>query len=487
MKKALILAIAAAAFAPAVMALHNYNLEQKNAFLPRDQYLNLTDPEKVNTQHVVIQFIEDTRVRLQDGRLVSLEGLNLDKFNDFIARHPEMRLRRNITVKTVEEVDAWIARGEELSGIDLVDMNNFYTIEIHGNNPDPKGLLQELLSDPMVETVYYHPWVQLATCNADIAPTTGNYEASQDYLNPAPEGVDMAYAYSFDPTYANGTSGNWIVDIENDWCSNHEDMNDNLVIYNWDGTNNDADGDHGTAVLGIVGACDNGFGITGMVSDNTMKGWSWSGNGDPYPDVSNSIAGVDGPMITGDTYLIEIHAPGPTQGTTCTCNCSQFEYIAMEYWAANFNAIVANGANGLYCAQAAGNGSMNLDSGVYGGAFNRNVRDSGAVIIGAATDDATHDPTCWTNHGTRIDVYGWGQGVETLGYGDRFDGVAGSCRQEYTASFSGTSSATPIVAGTMASLALIHRYGDAAAWMSPTSLRSRLQINGTPQATDFTP
>ncbi|MCB9474395.1 MAG: hypothetical protein H6678_11340 [Candidatus Delongbacteria bacterium] len=485
MKRALILALLSAATAPSVFALHNMNLEQKNAFLPRDQYLDLVTPDKVNTQHVVVQFIEDTRVRLVDGRLVSLEGLNLDKFNNFLANHPEIRIRRNITSKTVEEVDAWIARGEELSGVDLVDMNNFYTLEIHATNQDPKGLLEELLSDSMVETCYYHPLVQLATCNADVAPTTGNYFSQQDYLDPAPGGVDMNYAWNFS-SYGNGSSGNWIMDIENDWCSNHEDMNDTFSITNWDGSNNDADGDHGTAVMGIVGACNNGFGVTGMVHDNTMRAWSWSGNGDPYPDVSDSIAGVEGPMITGDTYLIEIHAPGPSQGTTCTCNCGQFEYIAMEYWSANFNAIAANTANGLYCAQAAGNGSMNLDSAVYGGAFNRNVRDSGAVIVGAATDDATHDPTCWTNHGTRIDLYGWGQNVETLGYGDRFDGVGGNCAQEYTAGFSGTSSATPIVAGTMASLALIHRYGDAAAWMSPTTLRSRLQINGTPQATDFT-
>jgi hypothetical protein len=241
MKKALILAIAAAAFAPTVMALHDYSLQQKNAFLPRDQYLNLTDPERVNTKHVVVQFIEDTRVRLVDGRLVSLEGLKLDMFNDFITRHPGMRLRRNITVKTVEEVDAWITRGEQLSGIDLVDMNNFYTLEIHGDNPDPKGLLQELLSDPMVETVYYHPIVQLATCNADIAPVTPNYTGNQDYLDPAPDGVDMDYAWNFS-SYGNGTPGNWVMDIENDWCSNHEDMNTDfgLNIYNWDGSNDDA-------------------------------------------------------------------------------------------------------------------------------------------------------------------------------------------------------------------------------------------------------
>jgi hypothetical protein len=53
----------------------------------------------------------------------------------------------------------------------------------------------------------------------------------------------------------------------------------------------------------------------------------------------------------------------------------------------------------------------------------------------------------FSNYGTRVDCQGWGRSVVTLGYGDLRNGTP---QQQYTEGFSGTSSASPIVAAVCA-------------------------------------
>ena len=53
----------------------------------------------------------------------------------------------------------------------------------------------------------------------------------------------------------------------------------------------------------------------------------------------------------------------------------------------------------------------------------------------------------FSNYGTVIDVQGWGREVTTLGYGDL---QSGTRQVLYTDIFSGTSSATPVVVGSVA-------------------------------------
>jgi hypothetical protein len=48
----------------------------------------------------------------------------------------------------------------------------------------------------------------------------------------------------------------------------------------------------------------------------------------------------------------------------------------------------------------------------------------------------------FSNFGSRVDSFGWGENIDTSG-----DGFRGQDVDEYTASFSGTSGASPIVAG----------------------------------------
>jgi hypothetical protein len=77
--------------------------------------------------------------------------------------------------------------------------------------------------------------------------------------------------------------------------------------------------------------------------------------------------------------------------------------------------------------------------------LNRNSNDfphSGAIMVGAATSFTPHSRSDFSNFGSRIDCYGWGDGIETTG-----DGWTGNLTNSYTSSFGGTSGASPIVAG----------------------------------------
>jgi hypothetical protein len=134
---------------------------------------------------------------------------------------------------------------------------------------------------------------------------------------------------------------------------------------------------------------------------------------------------------------------------------------------------------------------MNLDSSIYNGKFDRSVRDSGAIMVGAGTSDG-RAPMCFTNFGSRVDLQGWGQNVATLGNRIRngtniMPGniqVNGSDQNQwYTTIFSGTSSATPIVAGAAASLQG-YRKAHSLSPFTSTSMRDFLKQTGVAQASD---
>jgi hypothetical protein len=131
--------------------------------------------------------------------------------------------------------------------------------------------------------------------------------------------------------------------------------------------------------------------------------------------------------------------------------------------------------------EAAGNGSVNLDQAGCNNLFNRSVRDSGAIIVGAGSPP-TYSQTdrsrlSYSTYGSRVDVQGWGYNVYTTGYGDLYSGTGKN--QWYTAQFSGTSSASPIVTGAVALLSSISQQRGVT--QTPAWIRSTLASTGSPQ------
>ena len=73
--------------------------------------------------------------------------------------------------------------------------------------------------------------------------------------------------------------------------------------------------------------------------------------------------------------------------------------------------------------EAAGNGNVNLDQAACSGVFDRTVRDSGAIIVGAGQPPSSgvdRQREGFSTFGSRVDLQGWGSGVVTTGYGDLY-------------------------------------------------------------------
>ncbi|QRN98396.1 S8 family serine peptidase [Archangium violaceum] len=472
-------------------------IKPKGAELPRGMYV----------ERLVVKFHEGTRVRPRDGRLVALasergpdersllarSGLDdarlatdLASVSDLLARVPRSGSLKPLFKQDEASLAELKRSGEERGGRQLADLGLYVEVPLLPGTTvgGVQDMLERLNALDSVEVAYAEPPAEPAMVGfgsllasgllaaADIPPATASYESRQGYLEAAPSGVDARYSWTVPGGKGAGVR---IVDVEGGWNTTHEDM---PGLFRMNGTQYSDIGwrNHGTAVLGEMVGAANGYGVTGIAHE-ASAGYESIGSQSSASAIANAAAAVG----RGGVVLIELHAQGPADSTACTCNTSQCNYIAMEYWQANYDAIATATANGTHVVEAAGNGSANLDDAAYGGVFNRAVRDSGAILVGASTA-TTRVPMCWTNFGSRVDVHGWGESVTSLGYGDLFGSAYGE-NQYYTASFSGTSSASPIVTASVADLqgvALARGKGA----LEPRYLRSILASTGTPQASD---
>jgi subtilisin family serine protease len=147
---------------------------------------------------------------------------------------------------------------------------------------------------------------------------------------------------------------------------------------------------HGTAVTGVIGGDDNAFGITGICPLANVRAISIFGSGQ---STAKAITNAADALSPGDIILIELHAPGPRFNFQDVGG--QRGFIAMEFWAANFAAIVyATSVRGVIVVEAAGNGAENFDDPLYNNRpngfpaswrnpFNLANPQSGAIIVGA--------------------------------------------------------------------------------------------------------
>jgi hypothetical protein len=252
--------------------------------------------------------------------------------------------------------------------------------------------------------------------------------SSQGYLQPAPGGIDAAYAWGFP---GGDGAGIGFVDMEQGWTLNHEDLTAAGITL-ISGVNTAYFG-HGTAVLGEITAVDNTIGDVGIVPHVTARVISQFRPAFNTPDAITSAISV---MSFGDVLLLE--AQVSTGGST---------YLPVEVEAATFDAIRLATSLGIVVVEAGGNGSNDLDVVTIGGLqiLNRAsaaFKESGAILVGAASSAIPHVRLGFSNYGSRVDCYAWGENIDSTG-----DGWTGNTTTAYTATFGGTSGASPMVTG----------------------------------------
>ncbi len=434
-------------------------------------------PDTTPVERVVVKFDEGTGVRLQDGVLAGGAEAAVEadaaEVQALLLADPRVAGLARLFEADEQSLLEQKRRGEARSGRELADLNLYFEVKLARafTFDEVQPLLALLNGIPGVEIAYAQPKVRPATVaggagEEDLVPTP-SFRALQQHLGSAPVGVDAKYSWTILGGSGRGVK---VVDVEYAWQTSHEDL-PALVHRGGTPSANKGFRNHGTAVLGALVARPNGFGVHG-VSFKAEAGIE-SVLGRPPAAVINTAATVAGP---GNVVLVPLQGLGPSDGTACACNTLQCNYLPLEFWQAEFDAIATATANGVVVIEAAGNGSVDLDAAAYARLFERGFRDSGAILVGASLA-TRRAPTCWSNFGQRVDGHAWGQKVVTTGFGDLF---AGAEDRWYTSLFGGTSSATPIVAGVVANLQGVRR-AHGLDPLDPLALRDLLRQSGTPQ------
>lgn len=415
---------------------------------------NIQKANRVNRQVVHIKFYAESGVTLINGNFHGKDTLSVNKLNDLISKNGKIKSEK-------------LFNGSRGGGEKIVtdSVKNYYKVRF-ARDINVDSVTNQLLDLPIVEEAYAQP--------KPVPSPSPNYSALQTYNQIAPTGIHRAASVH----YPGGDgSRSRIVDIEYSWNTNHEDVAKARNARVASGTPEDPfnDTNHGTAVLGQMVGDVNNYGVTGSASGtplylvnayNLERGW----------DLVGALAVAARITNPGDVILVEQQAFGPTSDPN--------GYVPVEWIPEVYDAIKNLTSSGRIVVEPAGNGSQNLDNtAIYGSRFPMGKADSGAIIVGAGegcqgSGFYPRSHLTFSNYGKRVDLQGPGSCVVTTGYGDLYS--AGGMNALYTSTFSGTSSASPVVAAAAASLNSAHEALNGVNLNSITT-RNILKFTGTPQ------
>ncbi|WP_159079246.1 S8 family serine peptidase [Plantactinospora sp. BC1] len=419
-----------------------------------------------------VKFAETAAVRGTDRALRSERGRDLAPVRTVLDRHRAVELSPLLPAQTLTRLAGAAATARARSGRAVPDMASWYHLTLPAG-ADVSAALRDLRALP--DVAYAYPAPEPAP-----PPATPDFTSMQGYQRPAPQGVDADHARQ-DPR-ARG-AGIRIVDLEYDWNPFHEDLqldwSSDLGGTQFPRNTSFAD-EHGTAVFGELVARENGYGVTGGVPDAEMFGISpmqrlSSGQTSYRP--AAALSHLAQFLRPGDAVLIEQQTSGPNGGT---------RYVPAEWVQSVFDATVLLTRLGAVVVATGGNGGENLDAPEFQGRFDRSVRDSGAIMVGAGSS-TNRSRLNFSVYGSRLDLQGWGQNITTTGSNGNLQGGTSPANRDirYTRSFGGTSGAGPIVTGAVVA---IQSYLKATGRpvLTATAVSSLLKSTGTPQGGDTT-
>ncbi|AKR39223.1 S8 family serine peptidase [Bacillus cereus] len=441
----------------AYAASYNYSNKQLNSTV-----------HKQVTKQLILKFKNEANLPYQDGieKFIKEEKKDPDLIG-ILNEYPNVTINRLFSSLNPKEIKNL---GREINDSEHISSNllNYYIVENQGDI-DVQALLAKFEKSSLIETAYLQeeetpPEERLP--NLSVNPYDEPRLTRQGYLEPAPLGINAPYAWSINGGDGKGTT---FVDMEYGWLLNHEDLV-NQKIELMSGQNKSEHHDHGTSVLGIVSAEDNNIGGIGIAPKAKVKVVSQIRDNGNYNTADAILSAVNN-MQAGDILLLEAQATYDGYGDK--------NYFPVEVKPDIFDAIRMGTNKGIIIIEAGANGGNDLDqfrdrNGKQ--VLNRNspdFKDSGAIMVGAASARVPHKRSYFSNYGSRVDVYGWGNAVDTT------DAKPSEfITNLYTSSFAGTSSASPIIAGAAASIQGIVKNNQGRVY-TPSELRDILSDSST--------
>ncbi len=441
----------------AYAATYNYSNKQLNSTV-----------HKQVTKQLILKFKNEVNLPYQDGIEKFIKEEKQDpELIGILAEYPNVTINRLFNSLNPKEIKNL---GKEIKDSDHISSNllNYYIVETQ-DDIDVQALLTKFEKSSLVETAYLQeeeapPAERLP--NLSVNPYDEPRLTRQGYLEPAPLGINAPYAWSIKGGDGKGTT---FVDMEYGWLFNHEDLvNQKIELIS--GQNKSEHHDHGTSVLGIVSAEDNNIGGIGIAPKAKVKVVSQIRDNGNYNTADAILSAVNN-MQAGDILLLEAQATYDGYGDK--------NYFPVEVKPDIFDAIRMGTNKGIIIIEAGANGGNDLDqfrdrNGKQ--VLNRNspdFKDSGAIMVGAASARVPHKRSYFSNYGSRVDVYGWGNAVDTT------DAKPSEfITNLYTSSFAGTSSASPIIAGAAASIQGIAKDNQGRVY-TPSQLRDILSDSST--------
>ncbi|GAB3259620.1 hypothetical protein GCM10027347_23390 [Larkinella harenae] len=428
---------------------------------------------------VIVKFGSAVRLPYEDGAEKALLAQKKGLWSDLQKKFPGVTLRKIFDSETEKCYRDLIESARlEKPAQPVPDFFNYFYIDVP-EKADRQALMKSVRAWQEVVTVYEEGiWVP-----ADPNPRDSNpYSVEQRYLDAAPLGIDARFTQRL----ANGDgSGIQIAHVDSGWLLAHEDLNgtgSRIFRIPRTGTS-DQQQWHGTATMGVLAAADNSKGGIGIV-----------------PNATFGIAGIyhsEGPAYYAALAYATQWCRG-SSGSIMLITSNLFRYsdwdryhhfVPVESELMVYEAIRFATTNHGTCVIASAGESVienqpGLDLDTYTDEagtriYNRSTRDSGAILVAAATSDSPHRRLGSSNYGYRIDAYAWGENIRTTG-----SATDASNRRAYTSNFGGTSGAAAIVAGAAAAVQGMAKSIRPGGVLAPSALRNILsdQNLNTPSA-----
>ncbi len=361
--------------------------------------------------YVDVLFLNATNVRWSGNQFIS-DSVNVASVNGVLSHYPQAKVEQGINGKTADQLLQSYRYMKQQGLKSAYDWNGYYKIYLADETQATQMASDLKAISNLIESAQtkYKP---IPLGNAQPTP---DLTASQGYLKSfaLTGGLNLTAMWAA-PYNLSGQSVD-ITDIEDGAYLDHEDLVGQPIGQAQDYTPDDKNyTQHGTAVAGILAAKKDSKGVTGIV--NSVKNMDIALFS--LPLMAAQLAYFDTGVV--DPNWGKTDSPGVREGDvvvivtgSATPDPVKYPGLPYEWTTLEFKAMQQMTEMGVTFVEAAGNESVNYDDPKYSPITSQ---DSGAIFVGAS-QGSNLVKADFSNCGKRVDVFAWGQGVLTSGYGD---------------------------------------------------------------------